>query len=83
MIRFLDIIENNFGYILSDSFGKFVLYKSKFQGKASHYLKQVKPSENYISGMFYDKDTNQFRGKTKDNKKVVVTLIGGSAKLMM
>lgn len=83
MIRFLDITENNFGYILQNQNEKYVLYKSRNESKASHYLKQVSPSEIYISGMFYDKSTNQFKGKTIDNKKVVVTLANGSAKLVV
>lgn len=72
MRKIYNVIPNNFGYILTDGNEKFVLYNSKKSSGAPHYLKRVTPSEKYLSGMFYDKRTNQFRGKTLQNEKIVV-----------
>lgn len=67
--------ENEFGYILTNGNLKYILYKSKFNnGKyAPYFLKQVKPTETYISGMFVEKPfNNKFNGKYQNNSVVVI-----------
>ena len=67
--------ENEFGYILTNEETKYILYKSKFNtgNYAPYYLKQVKPNETYISGMFVEKPfNNKFNGKFQNNSVVVI-----------
>ena len=89
---YLDINETNFGYILQDKTKniKYVLNESKKAAApnskiAPFYLKQVKPTEKYISGMFKDKKQNKFNGKfnTADLNFVVKVIFytTGTAKI--
>ena len=89
---YLDINETKFGYILTDKTKstKYVLNQSKKQMEqnskvAPFYLKQVAPTENYISGMFKDKKRPVFNGKyNTPNMNFVVKIIfytTGTAKI--
>jgi hypothetical protein len=89
---YLDIKETNYGYILTDKTNstKYVLNESKKPAQdnsktAPFYLKQVKPTEKYISGMFKDKKQNKFNGKwnTADFKFIVKVIFytTGTAKI--
>jgi hypothetical protein len=67
---YLDINETKQGYILQDKDKtiKYVLNTSKRQQQeksktAPYYLKQVEPTNLYISGMFKDKKKPLFNGK--------------------
>lgn len=70
------LLETKNGYILSDGVKKFVLNKSKWQkqGYSDYYLKQVEPTQEYISGLFYNKRKSLYQGKTKDGQRVIVKL---------
>lgn len=80
---YLDINETKFGYILQDKNKniRYVLNESKKPADpnsktAPFYLKQVKPTDNYISGMFKDKKQNKFNGKyNTPNMNFIVKVI--------
>jgi len=74
--RAYDVQENNYGYMLSSGTEKLVLYRSKIHAAADWYLKQVEPTANFISGLFYDKRKCLFRGKTKDGFNIFVRITG-------
>jgi len=89
---YLDINETKFGYILQDKTNstKFILNYSKKPADqnskiAPYYLKQIAPTEKYISGMFKDKKQNKFNGKftTADFKFIVKVIFytTGTAKI--
>jgi hypothetical protein len=69
------IEKTNFGFTLSNSIEKFVLNESKStKSIAPFYLKKVAPEPVFISGMFYNKYTKYYYGKTANNEKVRVTI---------
>lgn len=76
--RTYDVETNSFGFVLHSGSEKLVLYRSKIVACASWYLKQVEPTANFISGLFYDKRRRLFRGKTRDGFTIFVRIIGAS-----
>lgn len=79
----LKVEQTNFGFILSDDYQKYVFNRTKqATSKVDYYLKQVKPIESYISGMFKQKD-NSYLGKTKDNKRVKLSIDNGFCTLFI
>lgn len=73
----LSVNETKFGYILYSSSEKYVFNRSKISNsKVDYYLKQVSPTEIYISGMFYDKQKNIYKGKTKNGTKINLSIDG-------
>lgn len=83
MKKAYQIEVNSFGYILKNEATKekFVLYKSKLEGskKAPYYLKEIEPTETYISGMFVNEKKHLFNGKTKEGCKVIIQINDGTA----
>lgn len=74
------IIESSSGFVLKSDVEKLVLNRSKkHHAPANFYLKQVEPNDLYISGMFYDKKTNQYQGKDISNRTVLVNIDKSSA----
>lgn len=75
-MKYFNLIENEFGYILENGITKYVLYRSKHStggNYAPYYLKQVAPYSNYISGMYIDKDRqNKFNGKFNNYTVVII-----------
>ena len=82
MKKAYQIEVNFFGYILKNvaTNEKFVLYKSKLEGskKAPYYLKEISPTETYISGMFVNEKKLLFNGKTQEGNKVIIQINEGT-----
>lgn len=78
----LDVVQTAFGYILTDGQLKYVCNKSKYDNsKIPYYLKQVSPSEQYITGLFYDAKHDIYTGKDTDSHRIRLHLGTNSAKL--
>jgi hypothetical protein len=82
MKTILDINRNQFGYLLIGINEKYVMYQTKHNSEiVPYYLKRVFPETSYITGLFYNKKRNEYRGKTVDGQKVIVKLGMSSAEL--
>lgn len=78
----LSVNITNYGYILSNESAKYVFNRTKKDNsKVDYYLKQVKPNEMYISGMYYDKNRKQYNGKTIDGKRIYLKIDGSLCNL--
>lgn len=74
--KYYDVETNSFGFVLQSGSEKLVLYRSKILACANWYLKQVEPTANFITGLFYDKRKRLYRGKTRDGFNIFVRITG-------
>jgi len=83
IVENLEYKKTIYGYTLFNSDMTLVLNTSKKSYGAGYYLKFVKPYEKYVSGMFYSKKNNLFKGKDLNNRIVKVKLLDTKAKIII
>lgn len=71
----LIITNNGFNLETMESKERYVLNRSKLQGGAPYYLSKVAPVKEFISGMFMNKETMQYKGVHIDGSKYVITML--------
>lgn len=58
---------------------KYVLNRSKIQTAAPYYLSIVEPYKEYLTGMFWRKDSKDYYGKLSNGKHIRVEIQNESA----
>lgn len=80
MEKVYELIKTEYGYTLINGSEKLVMNMTKKSNSPTpFYLKRVYPSQDYLTGLFYDKHKRVFSGKTKDNQRVTVRLCFSTA----
>lgn len=83
IVEYYEYKKTIYGYTLYNSEMTLVLNTSKLSRGADFYLKFVKPYEKFVSGMFYSKKYNLFKGRDLNNRTVKVKLLDGKAKIII
>lgn len=69
-----------FGFeLFADNSKKYVLNRSKINAAAPYYLSLVEPYKEFLTGMFYRKDSKDYYGKLSNGKHIRIEIQNQSA----
>lgn len=72
------------GYELTSGKEKYLMLLSKRPNTPTpYYLRQIEPQSNYISGLFYNKKKQEYKGKDINNNRIIVRLGISTAELLI
>lgn len=80
MKELASVTATPFGFeLLADNSKKYVLNRSKINAAAPFYLSLVEPYKEFLTGMFWRKDSKDYYGKLSNGKHIRIEIQNESA----